>query len=145
MVIGSRSKYCCKQVKRACFPNHLHTCHKQKKCLSKNGHILNSYFGAKHFRVKTEYRICSNMKGKMKNFVAPNRPHNQRVVVIRKHHTRHNPVPLDMSILCSVQINVLDSPNSSSRINLRDERAIFLDHRPENPAKLKHMNTSPIS
>ena len=29
----SRSKYCCKQVKRAYFPNHLHTCHKQKKAL----------------------------------------------------------------------------------------------------------------
>ena len=122
-----RTKYCCKQVKRACFPNHLHTCNKVRKTLSKNGHILNSYFGVKHFRVKTEYRVCSNMKDKMRNFVPPNRPRNQRVVVTRKHHTRHNPVPLDMSIVRSVQINVRESPNSSCRINLMEDRTFNLD------------------
>ena len=122
-----RTKYCCRLVKRACFPNHLHKCNKVNKAWAKNGHILNSYFGVKNFRVKTEYRICSNMRDKMKYFVAPNRPRNQRVVVTRKHHTRHNPVPLDMSIVRSVHVNLQGSPNSSRKIHLREDRTFNLD------------------
>ena len=36
-------------------------------------------------------------------------------------------MPLDISILRSVQVNVRDSPNSSCRMNLREDRAFNLD------------------
>ena len=110
--MGRKSKYCCKAVKKACFQNHSHTCNKTKSASQKCGYILNSYLGVKGFRVKTEYCVCSNIRDKMNNFVAPVRNYTERVVVSKKHHTRCNPVlpvPLDVSTLCNVHIRVLES------------------------------------
>ena len=131
------------------FLNRLHTCNKTKSASQKCGYILNSYLGVKSFCVKTEYRVCSNMRDKMNSFIAPVRNYTERAVVSKKHHTRCNPVlpvPLDVSTLCNVHIRVPESltlfPSiPMQELDICEDNLVNLTRKPtQKKRKLEYVN-----